>query len=355
MKKILTVIGARPQFIKCAPVSQVLRKKFKEILVHTGQHYDQNMSDVFFEQLSIPTPNYNLGIGSSTHAVQTAQMMMKIEEISLSEKPDAILVYGDTNSTLAGALVAAKLLIPLVHIEAGLRSFNKKMPEEVNRVCTDHLSKLLFCPTDVAVTNLLNENISQGVHLVGDVMKDAIFQVLENLDVSTVLQKFDIVENKKYYFFTLHRQENTDDLDRLSRILNFVSFSKYPVIFPIHPRTRKVIEQNNIRIPQNIILHPPVNYFESIALQKKSECVITDSGGMQKEAYILQKPCITLRPETEWVETVQDGVNILVDDNAEKFIEAIQKYQNNKIVGTFVRYGDGKASVKIVETLEKSI
>jgi UDP-GlcNAc3NAcA epimerase len=353
MKKILTIIGARPQFIKCAPVSKVLRTEFREVLIHTGQHYDTNMSDVFFKQLQIPEPDYNLGIGSSSHAVQTGNMMIGLEEVALKEKPDLILVYGDTNSTLAGALVAAKLLIPLAHIEAGMRSFNKKMPEEINRICTDHLSLHLFCPTETAANNLTNEGIKHGVYLVGDVMKDAVLQVLEIFNIETVLNNFGIGKSDKYYFMTMHRQENTDDIDRLRRILDFVGKGKFPVIFPVHPRTRKIISQNKIQIPDTVKLFEPVNYYESLALQMRSEFVITDSGGMQKEAYILNKPCITLRSETEWVETVEDGVNTLIDDNDGLFFETEKKYLNSFSGKSFERYGNGMASHEITKILKR--
>lgn len=353
MKKIMTVIGARPQFIKCAPVSKVLRQKFTEILVHTGQHYDSNMSDVFFDQLKIPLPDVNLGIGSSTHAVQTANMMIKLEEIALREKPDAVLVYGDTNSTLAGALVASKLLIPLVHIEAGLRSFNKKMPEEINRICTDHLSAYLFCPTDVAVQNLKHEGVTQGVHMVGDVMKDAVLQAKALISVENVLRKRDIPPGGRYYFCTIHRQENTDDIGRLKRILDFIGRSKSTVLLPIHPRTKKIIEQSQLTLSATIRLLEPAGYLESLALQMGASIIITDSGGIQKEAYILRKPCITLRSETEWTETVSEGANTLVSDDAGLFASAEKKYLDSPINGSFAMYGDGTASEKTIQILNK--
>ena len=356
MKKIMTIIGARPQFIKCAPVSLQLEKYFDEILVHTGQHYDRNMSKVFFEELGIKKPDYNLDVGSASHAVQTANIMIKMEEVIHKTNPDLIMVYGDTNSTLAGSLVGAKLHIPIAHVEAGLRSFNKLMPEELNRIAADHYSEILFCPSKVAVNNLKNEGIIKNVFLVGDVMKDAVLQNIKKIDTDVVSKKFNLKADEKFYFFTLHRQENTDNIERLSTIFQMLKLTRSKIIFPVHPRTKKVIASSSIEVPENIFIVEPVNYLESLSLQKHSQIVITDSGGIQKEACFLGTPCITLRDETEWVETVRKGYNTIVGVNAGKFKDALSKYSVKKeAFNSNNLYGDGKAAVKIGRILHENI
>jgi UDP-GlcNAc3NAcA epimerase len=353
VKKILTIVGARPQFIKCAPVSRVLRRQFRELLVHTGQHYDHNMSKVFFERLGIPEPDCNLGIGSDSHGAQTGRMLVEIERVALENRPDGMLVYGDTNSTLAGALVAAKLQIPLAHVEAGLRSFNKKMPEEINRVCADHVASILFCPTEIAVQNLRREGIVDRVFMVGDVMKDALLQNISRVDGEAVRKRFGIGKNEAYAFFTLHRQENTADMGRLMAIFDILSNSAYRIIFPVHPRTRGALTGHHLQLPANITVIDPVDYLESLALQKEAELVVTDSGGIQKEAYILGTPCVTLREETEWVETVQDGWNVLAGIDKTRFLMAEQLFREHSSHSPpkQSRYGSGDASEKIVNHL----
>jgi UDP-GlcNAc3NAcA epimerase len=353
-KKVMTIVGARPQFIKSAPVSLHLKNYFKEILVHTGQHYDRNMSKVFFEELNIKRPDFYLNVGSGTHALQTANIMIKLEKVIKKNKPDLIIVYGDTNSTLAGSLVGAKLNIPIAHIEAGLRSYNKKMPEELNRICTDHYSDILFCPSKTAVDNLKKEGLTKNVFLVGDVMKDALLRNIEKTSPVNFIKKYKLKAKEKYYFFTLHRQENTDSIERLAGIFNILKLSNVKVIFPIHPRTKKTISNNKIKIPGNIYTIDPVNYSESLYLQKNAQIVITDSGGIQKEAYFLGVPCITLRDETEWVETVKEGCNTITGIDTKKFAKALKKYsirKNFRNSGNL--YGDGKASEKIVQILHR--
>ena len=351
----MTIIGARPQFIKCSPVSKQLKNHFKEILVHTGQHYDENMSRFFFDELKIKKPDYNLNVGSGSHAVQTANIMIRLEKVVKKNNPDLIIVYGDTNSTLAGSLVGAKLNIPIVHIEAGLRSFNKNMPEELNRICTDHYSEILFCPGKIAVNNLKKEGITKNVFLVGDVMKDAVLQNIKRIDSKTIRNKYNLNTNEEYCFFTLHRQENTDDLKRLSKIIKMLQLTELKIIFPIHPRTKKIIKSSSIKLPKNVFIIEPVGYLESLAFQKNSQIVITDSGGIQKEACFLGIPCITLRDETEWIETVQKGYNTIVGTDTEKFKMALEKYSNKKkFFSSNNLYGDGKAAEKIVKILRRN-
>ena len=324
--KIVTVIGARPQFIKAAAVSNKLRQNNEEILVHTGQHYDNNMSDIFFEELGIPKPNYNLSIGSGNHGFQTGKMLMDLEELYLKEKPDLILVYGDTNSTLAGALAASKLLIPIAHVEAGLRSFNMNMPEEQNRVLTDHISKYLFAPTDTAIRNLKNENITNNVYNTGDVMFDAIKLFKEKaLKTSSVLTKNNIAPND-YILSTIHRAENTNDINRLKNIISALNESEKNIVLPLHPRTHKFINDYGLNINDNIKIIEPVGYLDMINLESNSQKIVTDSGGVQKEAYFMEKPCITMRDETEWIETVESGWNVIVGSDKAKILDAIVNF-----------------------------
>lgn len=359
MKKIVTIIGARPQFIKAAMVSNAIKNEFNEIIVHTGQHYDKNMSEVFFEQLKIPKPKYNLGIGSGSHGKQTGEMLIKIEEVLLIEKPDYVMVYGDTNSTLAGALSASKLLIPIIHIEAGLRSYNMKMPEEQNRVLTDHISNILICPTDTAVTNLSKEGIVNNVFNTGDVMCDSVLhyskmanEIIEDINNNLV----PIYEKKKindFFLATIHRAENTFDDKNLSIILKVFESLDRVVVFPIHPRIRKIVNDLNIQNKyQNIYFVEPVDYLTMLYLTKNAGKVITDSGGLQKECYILDTPCITIREQTEWIETLQKGYNVLAHPNEQ---DLLSKIENARIVDNkkVLYYGNGYASDKIKNILLK--
>lgn len=327
--KILTVIGARPQFIKAAAVSNKLRENHQEILIHTGQHYDNNMSDIFFEELEIPKPNYNLNIGSGNHGYQTGKMLEELEKIYLSESPDIVLVYGDTNSTLAAALAASKLLIPIAHIEAGLRSFNMNMPEEQNRVLTDHISKYLFAPTETAIKNLKNENIINNVYNTGDVMFDAIKLFKEKaLKTSSVLKNNNIIPNE-YILSTIHRAENTNSINKLKNIIDALNEYNKSIVLPLHPRTLKFIKDYGLKINTNIKIINPVGYLDMINLENNAKKIVTDSGGVQKEAYFLQKPCITMRDETEWLETVENGWNIIVGSNKDKILDAIINFNPN--------------------------
>lgn len=357
---LLSIVGARPQFIKIAPLIKALDKhnlehrklKIEHLLVHTGQHYDCEMSKVFFEDLEIPKPDYNLGVGSGNHGYQVGNMLIRLEEVLLKEKPDLALVYGDTNSTLAGALAAAKLHIPVGHIEAGLRSFNRKMPEEINRVLTDHISNYLFCPTKTAVENLKDEGITNGVYLVGDVMYDAIMNNIKLAEKESNILKNLNLKPKAYYLATVHRAENTDNKDKLSSIVKALQISHLPVIFPVHPRTRKAITQcNDLTIKQynNILFIEPVSYLDMLMLEKNARKILTDSGGVQKEAYFLRVPCITLRSETEWVETLEDGWNILAGCNKEKIIKSVKSFSPER--PQHKHFGDGKTTKRIVKIL----
>jgi len=351
--KVVSIVGARPQFIKAAPVSRVLRTNNIEILVNTGQHYDDDMSAVFFRELDIPKPDYNLGVGSGTHGKQTGEMLIKIEEVLIKEKPDFVLVFGDTNSTISGALAAVKLTIPLAHVEAGLRSLNREMPEEHNRVLTDHCSDLLFCPTRAAADYLAREGIHKGVYIVGDVMLDAF---LHNIEIarthSKILEDLD-VNPKGYNLATVHRAYNTDNPKRLYNILSALSHIGQKVILPIHPRTRKQIVRYQMTgflsdKDSNLTVIEPAGYLDMLMLEQNSRLVLTDSGGVQKEAYFMAVPCITLRPETEWMETVHAGWNILVDDDKDKIIETANHHVWPKGEPDAV-FGDGHASERIVK------
>lgn len=351
---VATVVGARPQFIKCALVSRELRKVAKEVLIHTGQHYDDNMSEVFFHELNLPEADYNLGVGSGPHGAQCGEMLKRIEEVLLKEEPDYLLVYGDTNSTLAGALAAAKLHIPVAHIEAGLRSFNRRMPEEINRVVTDHLSSLLYCPTETAVKNLAQEGITKGVRLVGDVMYDALLcnsQVAE--ERSTILEQLQI-HPKAYFLATVHRAENTEDTGRLQSIVN--AFEKisaiHPVIWPVHPRTRQVLKSHNILLVSNHSLRiiDPISYLDMLLLEKQAKVILTDSGGVQKEAFWFGIPCVTLREESEWVETVQTGWNTLVGTDPDRILAAAMR-QTPLESSLQNLHGDGHSAKKMVQAL----
>ncbi len=359
--KIVTVVGARPQFIKAAAVSRVIRKEHEEILVHTGQHYDENMSDIFFEELHIPRPDRNLRAGSASHGKQTADMLAGIEQVLMEEKPDCVLVYGDTNSTMAGALAASKLHIPVAHVEAGLRSFNRRMPEEINRVLTDHISSLLLCPTDTAVKNLSKEGITQGVYQVGDVMCDAVLyysRMMEEQGAAAYLRQMKglfgkVTAPKRWYMATIHRAENTDRIGKIEEILAAFEELDASVIFPVHPRTKGMVQQlHREHRYRNIIFTEPAGYLCMLYLVKYAVKTITDSGGLQKETYLLGTPCVTVREQTEWVETLEGNWNILARPEKEDILK--------KVSDTWAEpdrradyYGDGYASEKICSMLRE--
>jgi UDP-GlcNAc3NAcA epimerase len=348
--KILTIVGARPQFIKIAAVSRKLRERHQEMLVHTGQHYDYEMSGAFFDGLELPRPDVNLEVGSGTHAVQTAAMLNGIEDVLLAERPDFLMIYGDTNSTLAGALAAAKLSVPIVHVEAGLRSFNRGMPEEINRVVTDHLSDLLLCPSQTAIDNLTNEGITRNVHLVGDVMLDVLNWARDRVkSAEGSLQGRLGLEKKRYLAATLHRSENTDDRERFLGILETFNSLKEPVVFPVHPRARKLIQEIKFQPGPDLYLIDPLGYLEMVALVDSARLVLTDSGGLQKEAYWLGVPCLTIRNETEWIETVQSGWNVLVGPDPARIAKAVKSF--TPPLNHPPLYGDGKAAEKCVDLI----
>ncbi|KPK42853.1 MAG: UDP-N-acetylglucosamine 2-epimerase [Omnitrophica WOR_2 bacterium SM23_29] len=372
MQKIISVIGARPQFIKAVMVSRAIKEfnkkcndrnsKIKEIIVHTGQHYDYDMNDIFFKELKIDPPDYNLRVGSRSHGRQTAMMLEGIEAVLKEEAPDSVLVYGDTNSTLAGALAAKKLHILLAHVEAGLRSYNMDMPEEINRVLVDRISDVLFCPSKNAVRNLYSEGIANSnsrkfpkVFLVGDVMYDS---VLFHFDIakkkSAILRKLSLFP-KSYYLATIHRAENTDNRRRLKSLLeslNDIAKNRAPVIFPVHPRTKKAISSLRIRaLAKSLKMIEPVSYLDMLLLEKNAKTILTDSGGVQKESYFLKVPCVTLRDETEWQETVDGGFNILTGSDKEKIAETLNTIEKLNIKSVRF-YGDGKASRKIIRIIK---
>jgi len=360
---IVTVVGARPQFVKAAPVSRALAARgVRETLVHTGQHYDPRLSDVFFEQLELRRPGHHLGIGSHPHGAQTGRMLEAIEALLLPDRPEWLLVYGDTNSTLAGALAAAKLAIPVAHVEAGLRSFNRAMPEEINRVLTDHLSRLLLCPTEAAVANLAAEGIASGVHRVGDVMYDS---VLHNARLAeqkaNPLEALDITP-RNYYLATVHRPRNTDDPQRLATLMGLLADMDAPVVIPLHPRTAHALEAAGL--PANHGARratDPAAYLDMLLLERDARAIITDSGGVQKEACFFSVPCVTLRAETEWVETVEAGWNILVDANPERFASAIAAiaswdgdgppFPAAALADVCALYGSGRAAEAVADLL----
>jgi UDP-GlcNAc3NAcA epimerase len=362
--KVLTVLGARPQFIKAATVSRAIktRDEIKEIIIHTGQHFDTNMSDVFFDQLDIPKPNYNLGISALNHGAMTGRMLEKIEIIIQQEKPNWVLVYGDTNSTLAGALAASKLQVPVAHVEAGLRSHNPSMPEEINRILTDRVSSLLLCPTYNALKNLEQEGFpfsstsraKQHIENIGDVMIDALIFYRRQAEKEISLERFRLKE-KEYALCTLHRQENTDNPIRLTGILDALrQISKeLPIVLPLHPRTKaKLHQQNNYEALNGINLLDPLPYLEMQRLEMGAKLILTDSGGIQKEAYFHQVPCITLRDETEWIETVETGWNHLVGSDSDKIIKAAQSVKSQNSLQKYL-YGDGNASQRVLQAFFK--
>ncbi len=378
--KIVTIVGARPQFIKAAAVSRAIQafnrrvlqggtgKRVREILVHTGQHYDYLMDQVFFEELRLPKPDYHLGVGSGSHAIQTGRMLERIETVLNKEKPAVVVVYGDTNSTLAGALAAAKLHIPIAHVEAGLRSYKRNMPEEVNRLLADHLSTLLFSPTVQAVRNLSKEGIRNGdktvVKNVGDVMYDSVLYYAQLAEKrSTILENLNLVNLQsaipypQYYLATLHRAENTDNPSRLKSILKALKEigKESPVVLPVHPRTKKMIKAHHLLTEvKGIQLTDPLSYFDMLALERHAKAILTDSGGVQKEAYWFRVPCLTLRKETEWVETIRGGWNVLVGTETSRIVKEVERRRWRKPPrrgrGMF---GDGKASEKIVQIIAK--
>jgi UDP-GlcNAc3NAcA epimerase len=380
MIKILTIIGARPQFIKAAALSRAIRNKFSdkitEVIVHTGQHYDNNMSRVFFEEMEIPKENYNLEAGSGSHGKQTAAMLSGIEELLLKEKPDCVVLYGDTNSTLAGAVAAAKIHIPVVHIEAGLRSFNKSMPEEINRIVCDHCSTLLFSPTKTGYNNLVKEGFPElsktpytpdnpKIYHCGDVMFDNAIYFSEIAEKkSDILKQYDLTPNN-YVLATIHRDNNTDNPERFASIflsLNKISMeNKLKIVLPLHPRTSKALQSNlkkevydAMRSNPNFVMIPPASFLEMIVLEKNCMLVCTDSGGVQKEAFFFKKPCIILRPETEWLELVESGTAILTDVDEKKIMNAFIQFRNKKNLSFPPIFGDGHASEFICQEIVKN-
>jgi UDP-N-acetylglucosamine 2-epimerase len=354
--KIASIIGARPEFVKEAPLFRRLAGKNEEFIIHTGQHYDYLMSKVFFDELGIPEPKYNLEVGSGLHGKQTADMLEKTEQALLIEKPDIVVVSGDTNTTLAGALAAKKLGIRLAHIESGMRSFDKTMPEEINRIITDHISDVLFCSTVAAAKNLKKEGITKNVFMVGDIMVDSI---MENMPLaenkSRILEKLEL-SKKQYLLATVHRASNTEEKSNLKSIIDAFLDSKEKIIFPVHPRTRKKLEEfgliNNLE-ESNAALIDPVSYLDMLVLEKNARKILTDSGGMQKEAYYFKVPCITLRDSTEWVETVKDKWNILVGADKKKIIHAISNF--NPKGRQKEDYGKGNAGRRIAQIISRNL
>ncbi len=358
MKKIVTIIGARPQFVKASAVSRALQdgRGIEEIIVHTGQHYDPNMSAVFFQEMEIPEPRYNLEVNGAGHGAMTGRMLERIEKVLLDEKPQLVMVYGDTNSTLAGALAARKLNIPLAHVEAGLRSFRMTMPEEINRILTDRISDLLFCPTEKAVSNLEKEGFRQfncQIYQVGDVMYDSALYYANQAEQKSGIIKLLGLENKPFVLCTIHRQENTDDITNLKSIIHTLNHLSHTVtvVLPLHPRTRKIMQQHSLVTEFETI--DPVGYFDILSLLKNCRLVITDSGGMQKEAYFFGKYCLTLRDETEWVELTEQGYNTLVGVDEKKITDAFQLRVNEPFVNKQSLYGDGNASQKITRIIRE--
>jgi len=348
---IASIAGARPQFVKAASVSRALAQDFNEVLIHTGQHYDYGMSEVFFKEMEMRSPDFNLGIGGGSHGEQTGRMLLELEKVFGSVKPDCVLIYGDTNSTLAAALAAAKMRIPLAHVEAGLRSYNRAMPEEINRVLSDHVSDLLFCPTEAAVENLEKEGIKKGVHLVGDVMYDALLFNLElSHQRSHILDQLHLKKGA-YALATVHRAANTDDRGRMHSILDALGSLSTQVIFPVHPRTRKMIGEWDLTVNSNVKLVEPVGPFEMLSLEEYANCILTDSGGVQKEAYLLSVRCLTLREETEWVETVEAGWNKLVGVDTAAIHDNFESWHPSRPRTSL--YGDGNASGKICAILKQ--
>ena len=350
--KIASIIGARPQFVKEMPIVKEIRKNHHEIIIHSGQHYDYEMSKLFFQDLDIPKPDYNLDVGSGSHGKQTGEMLIKLESVLLKEKPDLVIVSGDTNTTLAGAIAASKLNIRLAHIEAGMRNFDKTMPEEINRIVTDHVSDILFCSSNISASNLKREGITKNVHIVGDVMIDAI-----KANIKTAERKSDILKklklkSKDYLVATVHRAGNTDKKENLGAIINAFLKSEEKIVFPVHPRTEKCLKLHGIYKKlknTNVVMTKPVGYMDMLVLEKNARKILTDSGGVQKEAYFFNVPCITLLDATEWTETVENGFNILVGANSKKILDSINNFEITK--GYKELYGKGNAAEKIVGEL----
>jgi UDP-GlcNAc3NAcA epimerase len=381
VKKVITIIGARPQIIKASAISRAIKNSFsnkiEEIIVHTGQHYDENMSEIFFTEMDIPKPKYNLSVGSASHGVQTADILKGIEQIITDEKADALLIYGDTNSTLAGALAASKILIPVIHIEAGLRSYNKSMPEEINRIVSDHVSALLFCPTKTAIKNLEKEGFSMSlenkasidhphVYLCGDIMFDnSLFFSELSARNSKILEELNLQEND-YILTTIHRNANTDDATNInsifSALLDIQKTTSLKIVLPLHPRTKKMMQDllnkelfEEIKANERFVIIDPAGFLDIIALEKNARLIVTDSGGLQKEAFFFQKPCVILRPQTEWIEIVENGNAILTDANFEKIKEATDVLLNKTDFTFPSLFGDGKASEFILEKICENI
>lgn len=354
--KIISVVGARPQFIKYSAICDEIRKKYQDILIHTGQHYDYEMNKVFFDELKIHKPDYNLKVGSGSHGYQTGEMLKKIEAILLKEKPDLLIVYGDTNSTLAGALAASKLNIPVAHVEAGLREFDMSIPEEINKIIVDHVSSILFTPSKTGIINLKNEGITKNVYFVGDITLDLAKKVSNNQKFEKdILGKYSL-KSKDYYYFTMHRQKNTDDELRFQNILDFLcEFNEKRIIFPVHPRTKKNIIKynylNKLRKNRNLKLFEPIGYQDSIILIKNAIKTITDSGGVIKESYFLKTPSIIVDDTTEWIETIEDGWSCIVGADKKQIFDAINK-RVMPINYRFV-YGNGNAGKKVIEIIER--
>lgn len=348
--RILSVVGARPQFVKAAVLSaELTRRGIDDVLVHTGQHYDRDMSDVFFEELELRAPKHHLGVGSGGHGAQTGEMMKRLEPVIESERPNWVLVYGDTNSTMAGALVAAKLHVPVAHVEAGLRSFNRTMPEEINRIVTDHVADLLFVPNQQAADQLAHEGVSDGVRIVGDLMVDLAMRFAAHLDAHPkILNRFSL-QPRTYAVATIHRASNTDDLATFGRLIDGLRRVALPIVFPVHPRTRAAASALGVGEDDNILVCEPLGYADMMALVGRAATVFTDSGGLQKEALVLGVPCVTLREETEWLETLEDGWNVLAGSDAQKIARGAQRLVPAR---KGFPYGDGNAAAKIANELQ---
>lgn len=351
--KIVSIVGARPEFIQAAPVSLVLRERHHEVLVHTGQHYDYLMSQTFFDELGVPAPDYNLEAGSGSHARQTAGMMTGMEDVLLAEKPDLVIIRGDTNSTLAGALVASKLNVPVAHIESGERSFDRRMPEEINRVAADHLSNLLFCVSDTARGHLANEGVTNGVHVTGDVMLDANLQHRPIArQKSDVLQRLGL-QAGGYVLVTVHRAANTDDPVRLRGIVDALNAVGETIVFPVHPRTHNALQRIGATFAPHVKTTEPAGYYDMMVLEENARMIATDSGGVQREAYFFAKPCLTLRDETEWTETVEAGWNKLVGADCHEIVRAWRNFETPAEHPPVL--GDGTAARRIATILEASL
>lgn len=348
--KVVSIVGARPEFVQLAPVSKAFRKWYEEVIIHSGQHYDYCMSAQFFDELEIPAPDYHLECGSASHGAQTARMLEAIERVLIQEHPEWVVVFGDTNTTLAGTLAAAKLHLPVAHVEAGLRSFNRAMPEEINRVVADHLSERLFCPTETARKNVYNEGIRQGVEVVGDVMYDALLQAQPVLNARTekLLHELKLAP-QNYALVTVHRPVNTDAAAAMQNIAFALNKLDIPIIFPIHPRTRARLEKYDISWKKHIRFIEPVGYLDMLTLERSAYRILTDSGGVQKQAFFLRVPCVTLREETEWVETVEAGWNVLVGSRSQAILEAVAfstpETPQQKL------FGEGDAAIRIARSL----